>query len=190
CYGLVFEKGTPLWKQREAGLVRPVDEDEERAMYARTIDRLASAGLEMYEISNFAGSGQECRHNLFYWANDAYFGFGLGAARYVHGERSVNTRDLPAYLKRLEDGLPATGPREALDPEGRARETAVLMLRRTKLGIDRADFQERTGFDLDALAGPVIDRFVGTGLLEDDGAMVRFTREGLFLADTVLCELL
>jgi oxygen-independent coproporphyrinogen-3 oxidase len=190
CYGLVYEKGTALWKQWQAGQVRAVDEEAERAMYARTIDRLAAAGLGQYEISNFARPGHECRHNLVYWANDAYFGVGLGAARYVGGVRSVNTRDLSAYLKRVEAGEPATGPTEVLDPEGRARETAVLMLRRTALGLERVDFTRRTGFDLDALTGPALARSVDRGLLDDNGRLVRFTREGLFLADSVLCELL
>jgi oxygen-independent coproporphyrinogen-3 oxidase len=190
CYGLVYEKGTPLWKQQQAGRVRAVDEDVERAMYAHTIDRLARAGLAMYEISNFARPGHESRHNLVYWANDAYFGVGLGAARYVAGVRSTNTRDLPAYLRRLESGQEATGPSEMLDPEGRARETAVLMLRRTVMGLGRADFALRTGFDLGALAGDALARHVARGLLDDDGRRVRFTREGLFLADSVLCDLL
>jgi oxygen-independent coproporphyrinogen-3 oxidase len=190
CYGLVYEKGTSLWKQWQAGLVRAVDEEAERAMYAHTLDRLGAAGLPAYEISNFARPGHECRHNLVYWANDAYFGVGLGAARYVRGVRSVNTRELPAYLKRIEAGEPATGPTETLDPEGRARETAVLMLRRTALGLDRADFARRTGFDLDALAGTAAARSVERGLLEDNGRRVRLTREGLFVADSVLCEFL
>ncbi len=82
------------------------------------------------------------------------------------------------------------GPTETLDAEARARETAVLMLRRVRLGIDRADFLRRTGADLDALAGPALPRHVAGGLLEDDGRRVRFTREGLFLADTVLCDFL
>jgi oxygen-independent coproporphyrinogen-3 oxidase len=124
-----------------------------------------------------------------YWANDAYHGVGLGAARYLGGTRSVNTRDLTAYLKRIEAGEPATGPTETLDPEARARETAVLMLRRTAIGLDRDDFARRTGFHIDALDGPIIARHAARGLLEDDGRRVRFTREGLFLADSVLCEL-
>jgi oxygen-independent coproporphyrinogen III oxidase len=190
CYGLVYEKGTALWKQRRDGLVLPVDEEAEHAMYALTIDRLGREGLAMYEISNFARPGHESRHNLVYWANDAYFGVGLGAARYVRGVRSTNTRDLFAYLRRLEAGEEATGPTETLDPEARARETAVLMLRRTVLGIDREDFALRTGFDFDALAGPVLERYAARGLLEDDESRVRFTREGLFLADSVLCDLL
>lgn len=189
CYGLVYEKGTLLWRQWQAGEVRSVDEDVERAMYEHTINRLAGAGLQMYEISNFARRGHESRHNLVYWANDAYFGVGLGAARYVGGVRSVNTRDLPAYLRRIEAGESATGPSETLDSEARARETAVLMLRRTEIGLERADFLRRTGVDFDRLAGPILERYVGQGLLEDSGTRVRFTPEGLFLADSVLCEL-
>jgi oxygen-independent coproporphyrinogen-3 oxidase len=114
----------------------------------------------------------------------------VGAARYVGGVREVNTREIHAYLARIESGEPATGPTETLDPEARARETAVLMLRRTRLGIDRDDFRRRTGFDLDRLAGPALRKHLGLGLLEDDSRTVRFTREGLFLADSVLCDLL
>ena len=158
-------------------------------MYETMIDRLALAGLTMYEISNFARPGHESRHNLVYWANDAYFGFGLGAARYVEGVRSVNTRDLAAYLRRIEAGEPATGPTERLDAEARARETAMLMLRRTAIGIDRDDFELRTGFNLDRLLGPVDRAVRREGLLEDDGQRLRFSREGRFLADRVLCEL-
>ena len=121
--------------------MQPVDEEVERLMYETTIERLAEAGLAMYEISNFAAPGQESRHNLVYWANDAYFGFGVGAARYLRGVRSTNTRDLAAYLRRVEAGQSATGPHEELTPEERARETAMLMLRRTQAGIDRDDFQ-------------------------------------------------
>jgi oxygen-independent coproporphyrinogen III oxidase len=190
CYGLVYEKGTALWKQERAGLVRPVEEEAERSMYEHTMDRLAAEGLAMYEISNFARPGHESRHNLVYWANDAYFGVGLGAARYVRGVRSSNTRDLPAYLRRIEDGVEATGPTETLVPEARARETAVLMLRRTVLGLERGDFLRRTGFDIDAITGPELAKHRSGGLIEDDGRRVRFTREGLFLADTVLSDLL
>ncbi|WP_165064494.1 radical SAM family heme chaperone HemW [Paludisphaera rhizosphaerae] len=188
CYGLVYEKGTALWKQLQRGEVEPVVEDVEREMYELVMDRLEQAGLHLYEISNYARPGHESRHNLVYWANDAYWGLGLGAAEYVEGTRTVNTRDMQAYLKRIEAGESATGPNERLGPEERARETAMLMLRRTILGIDRADFRLRTGYDLDTLLGPVIVRFVGEGLLEDDGRRVRLTHEGRFLADRVLCE--
>lgn len=190
CYGLVYEKGTSLWKQWQAGTVTAVDEEVERQMYEEVIDRLEQAGLSMYEISNYARPGHESRHNLVYWANDAYFGFGLGAARYVEGVRSVNTREMGAYLRRVEAGEPATGPTERLDPEARARETAMLMLRRTVRGIERSEFRQRTEHDLDDLVGETLRRYSSEGLLEDDGSRIRFSREGIFLADRVLCDLL
>ena len=64
------------------------------------------------------------------------------------------------------------------------------MLRRIQIGIERDDFLQRTGFDLDALAGETIERFTAKGYLEDDGRRVRLSREGLFVADQVLCEFL
>jgi oxygen-independent coproporphyrinogen III oxidase len=190
CYGLVYEKGTRLWKQREQGEVRPLDDDLERSMYELTIDRLSQFGLGMYEISNFARPGHESRHNLAYWANEAYFGFGVGAASYVRGVRSVNTRELSAYLRRIESGQPATGPSEELPAEERARETAVLMLRRTAMGLKRADFRQRTGFDIDELAGTAIERYATSGFLEDDGGRLRLSREGVFMADQVMAAFL
>jgi len=190
CYGLVFEKGTALWSQWQSGRVFPVEEELERTMYEATIDRLAESGLSMYEISNFARPGHECRHNLVYWANEAYFGFGLGAARYIRGIRSVNTRDLQGYLRRIEAGRPATGPSEELSPEAQARETAILMLRRVALGIDRRQFRQRTGYDLDTLFGPTLERFRCSGHVHDDGQCVRLSREGLFTADFIFRKLL
>jgi oxygen-independent coproporphyrinogen III oxidase len=190
CYGLVYEKGTPLWREWNAGRVQALDEEVERAMYAHTIDRLARAGLQQYEISNFAARGHESRHNLVYWANDAYFGVGVGAARYLNGRRSINTRDLPTYLRKIEAGEEAVGPVETLDPEGRARETAVLMLRLTRRGLEYADFRDRTGYDLDELARAAIERHTARGWLEDDGVRLRLTREGVFVADTVLADFL
>lgn len=190
CYGLVYEKGTPLWKRWNRGEVRALDEDLERAMYEATMDQLEAAGLEMYEISNFARPGEECRHNLIYWANESYFGVGLGAARYVDGLRATNTRELGAYLRRLEAGGDPTGASERLDPEPRARETAVLNLRRTRIGIDREEFAARTGYDLDMLCGAALAKHRGAGRLDDDGRRVRLTRAGRFVADSVMCDLL
>lgn len=78
---------------------------------------------------------------------------------------------------------------EELEPEERARETMAIQLRRSE-GIDRPAFQQQTGLDLDALAGAVIARQVGAGLLADDGRHVRLTRRGKYVADTIIQELL
>jgi len=188
-YGLTYEKGTRLWKQRQQGLVHALDEKTELELYAHGIDVLEAAGYEHYEISSFARPGGRCRHNQVYWANEAYFGFGMGAARYVAGRREINTRDLRGYIQRATAGEPTSFQSEALDPEERARETLALGLRRAE-GIDRGRFRAQTGFELDILAGEAIDRHVELGLLEDDGKSVRLTRAGKYVADSVIERLL
>ncbi len=189
CYNLIFEKGTPLWKARDAGLIEPLDENIEVAMHEHTVQRLEDGGLSAYEISNFAREGYECRHNLMYWSNESFYGFGLGAARFLNGERAVNTRDLKTYLDRLEGGGDPTGPRERLNAEKHARETAILMLRRLRIGLERADFERRTGFSIDALAADAIRRGLARGWLEDDGARLRLTRAGVFVSDALFSEI-
>jgi oxygen-independent coproporphyrinogen-3 oxidase len=188
-YGLTYEKGTPLWKQREHGEVRPLDEETELKLYVHAIDTLEAAGFEHYEISNFARPGRRSRHNQVYWANHAYFGFGMGAARYVLGRRELNTRDLRSYLRRALSGESVVMQSEELPPSERARETMAVQLRRVE-GIDRCAFREQTGSDLDEVAGPAIARHVVLGLLEDDGTHVRLTRPGKYVADAVIEGLL
>ncbi|MBV9122557.1 MAG: radical SAM family heme chaperone HemW [Planctomycetes bacterium] len=188
-YGLTYEKGTRLWKQRRRGEVQALNEDAELWLYLHGIDTLAAAGLEHYEISNFARAGRRSRHNQVYWANESYFGFGLGAARYVEGRRELNTRDLTTYLRKVLAGQPATFQSEQLPPEERARETLALQLRRAE-GINREAFHRQTGFDLDALAGPALRRHSDLGLLLDDGASVRLTRNGKCVADALILDLL
>jgi oxygen-independent coproporphyrinogen-3 oxidase len=188
-YGLTYEKGTRLWKQRRTGLVKALDENAELSMYEHALDALAAAGYHRYEVSNFARPGRECRHNGVYWANWAYFGAGLGAARYVSGMREVNTRSLDTYLDAIATGRPATIQSETLGPEERARETVSTQLRRAN-GIDRAQFFGQTGFDVDYLCGSAIRRHVAAGLLEDDGHHVALTRTGVCVADGVVVELM
>lgn len=184
-YGLTYEKGTRLWKQRRQGQVCPIDEDTELAMYQLAMEMLESAGLEQVEISNFARPGYRCRHNQVYWANHAHFGFGMGAARYVQGVRAVNSRDLTTYLRRAISGQPTEFQSEKLEPRDRALETIGQQLRRRE-GIIRVEFLEQTGFDLDELAGTVIEEHRQLGLLEDNGSAVFFTRQGRCVADAVL----
>jgi oxygen-independent coproporphyrinogen-3 oxidase len=188
-YGLTYEKGTPLWKQVRRGTVVPLDEDAELALYETGIDHLTAAGFEHYEISNFARPGLRSRHNETYWANEAYYGFGLGAARYVNGRREINTRDFNAYLRKALSGEPATFQAEELPPEERARETLAVQLRRAD-GVSRSAFAQQTGFALESLAGPALQQFVAGGWAVDDGEQIRLTRRGQCVADALVAEVL
>jgi oxygen-independent coproporphyrinogen-3 oxidase len=188
-YGLTYEKGTRLWKQRRQGHVQALAEESELALYTRAMDVLEAAGFEHYEISNFARPGFRCRHNQVYWANHAYFGFGQGAARYVDGVRQTTVRDLGVYLKRVRAGQPTYFQSEELAPRDRALETVAVQLRRAD-GIERRSFQLQTGFALDELAGNVIGRLVALELLHDDATTVRLTRAGKCVADAVIAQLM
>ena len=188
-YGLTYEKGTPLWKDRERGLLNPIGEERELAMYEHSMDRLSVAGFEHYEISNFAMPGKPCRHNERYWANEAYFGFGVGAARYVEGVRELNTRDTKLYIRKVLAGESPTFQSEKLGPRDRAFETIGTQLRRA-VGIARTRFHEQTGFPLDELVGDRIANLVEAGILADDAVGVRLTRRGKCVADGAIEDLM
>jgi oxygen-independent coproporphyrinogen-3 oxidase len=188
-YGLTYEKGTPLWKRRRRGEVVALTEEAELGLYAMGIDALEGAGFEHYEISNFARPGGRCRHNETYWTNEAYWGFGMGAARYVEGRRELNTRSLEGYIRKVRAGESPAIQSEELSPGDRARETMALQLRRSE-GIARVAFREQTGFELDELAGEKLSALAGQGLLHDDGGRVWLTRRGKYVADGVIERLL
>ncbi|MBL9125320.1 MAG: radical SAM family heme chaperone HemW [Planctomycetaceae bacterium] len=183
-YGLTYELGTRFWARRRRGDLSSLDEELERALYEAALDLLPAAGYEHYEVSNFAQSGQRCRHNETYWAGNSYWAAGPGAARYVDGRRAVNHQSTTTYLQRVLRGESPVAQEETLAAEDRAREQLVLGLRRLA-GVDRREFQARTGFVLDALAGPKLAEHVERGLLADNGKGVRLTRAGLFVSDAI-----
>jgi oxygen-independent coproporphyrinogen III oxidase len=188
-YGLTFERGTAFWSRRLRGELTEVDEALQRDMYALAIDRLTSAGYEHYEVSNFARPGRRSRHNQVYWSGDGYFAYGPGASRYIGGVRETNHRSTTTYLKRVLAGKTPVAEREELLPEARARELLVFGLRRID-GISHREFRERTGFEIDALIAEPQRKFIGLGLLVDDGERIRLTREGLFVSDALWPEML
>jgi oxygen-independent coproporphyrinogen III oxidase len=184
-YGLTFERGTAYWSRREKGELAGQDEESERAMYLEAIDRLAGAGFEQYEISNFARPGRRCRHNETYWAAREYYAAGPGAARYVAGVRETNHRSTTTWLQRVMAGESPVAETEQLEPEDRAREALVLGLRRVIDGVDRRAFAAEFGYEIDALGGTELPKLIASNLLEDDNGRLRLTREGILLADWI-----
>jgi len=188
-YGLTYEKGTPLWKDRERGRLMPVTEDDELAMYEFAIDRFADAGFEHYEISNFAKPRHRCRHNEHYWANHAYYGFGVGAARYVNQCRELNVRNTADYIRKIEAGESVTFQSETLAPVDRAYETMALQLRRTE-GIRFDSFEIQTGFALESIVRDRLPALLEQGLLQRTDNSLSLTRAGRRLADAIVEDLL
>ncbi len=184
AYGLTVEDGTPYasWRAREPEAF--CDDAQDAELYAIGIDALEAAGYRQYEISNFARPGHECAHNLNYWANGDYIGFGVGAASYRDGVRSVHTRSLECYIGAALAGQPIPAQAERLEGRRRVGEAVMLALRTTQ-GVRVSDFKERYGIDVIEDYAPVVNQFAQTGLLERVGDAVRLTQRGRFFANDV-----
>ncbi len=187
-YGLTIEKGTRFWSLTNSGKLRTVPEDLESRMYELAMDLLPSRGFHQYELSNFALSGWECRHNHTYWAGATYHGFGPGAARYLNGTREVGHRSTTTWLRRIEAGEDPVGHRETLSEENRAREALILGLRRER-GVCRHELLRDQGADLDQLGGGTWSKLRSQGLVEPSATGYQLTRAGRLLADSVTVEL-
>lgn len=188
-YGLTYEQGTTFWSRRLKAELSELDEELQRDMYLIAIERLTAAGFEHYEVSNFGMNGQHSQHNEAYWAGNEYFAVGPGAARYVEGARETNHRSTTTYLKRVLAGESPVAEREELTDEERAHERLVFGLRRLE-GIDVEAFAKKTGYEVDALAGESISRFVEQKMLKREGNRLMLTREGLLVSDAIWPELL
>jgi oxygen-independent coproporphyrinogen-3 oxidase len=188
CYALSVESDTPLGRRAEAGEFSEMPDDVQRELYYRTIDILADAGLEQYEISNFARAGRECRHNLTYWHNEPYLGLGPAAASYIAGERRVNTPDLDVWMAALDAGQHPPAESEALTGRAHLAETVMLELR-LQVGVDRAAFRQRFGCDVVETFATPIHHHLAMGNLTVTDEYVRLTPWALFIANTVLADI-
>jgi len=190
-YGLTFEKGTAFWSRRAKGQLRQQPEELEREMYELAIETLTAAGYRHYELSNFARPGFECRHNQVYWNAESYYAVGPGAASYLDGVRRTNHRSTTHWIENTlaAGGITKPGFTETLSPEDRAREALMLGLRQLD-GIDVLTFERRFDVVLHELAGATIAKLEASGWLERAGGRLRLTREGVFVADSVVSELL
>ncbi len=189
-YGLTYEKGTRFWARRQKGELVASAENLETEMYALSMETWTAAGFEQYEISSFARPGFRCRHNQIYWQGQGYWACGPGAARYVNGRRESNHRSVTTWIQRLKQGLSPVSDSDELTPEDRARELIVLGLRRCD-GIDAAEFQRQTGYELRSLEPQAWQRHLATGFLEETAAgAIRLTQAGRFVADSVIVDFL
>lgn len=191
AYALQFESGTPLHTMLERGEIHEADEQLSLDCYNALIDITADAGMEHYEISNFAKPGFRSRHNSAYWTDTPYTGLGAGAHSYnpVAAIRRANCDNIKEYINSLSRGeLPTT--EEHLTEEERYDERIMLSLR-TKEGLSLQnllrDFgQERLDYCL-----KMTQSHISNGLLRKtaDEALC-LTRRGLFVSDSIIRDLM
>ena len=168
AYALTVEAGTPL---AERPTLHP-DDDDLADKYELADDSLVAAGLSNYEVSNWALPGEECRHNVLYWRQGDYRGFGSAAHSHESGRRWWNLRTPERYLGAVEAGETTEAAGESLDDETRRVEGLQLALR-MRDGVPAA------ALDADGLEG----------LVEADGERVWLTRQGRLLANEVSLRL-
>ncbi len=158
------------------------DDDDLADKYVLADERLTAAGLDWYEVSNWARDEEaRCRHNLAYWRGGDWWGVGPGAHSHVGGTRWWNVKHPAAYADRLAAGASPAHAREVLDDETRRVERVLLEVRlRDGLPLDVLDDDGR------AAAAGVVAR--GLAVLDDDRLVL--TRRGRLLADAVVRDLL
>ena len=159
-----------------------LDEDNDRKIYDFIIDKLYKAGYEHYEISNFARKGFESKHNLTYWNNEHYFGFGLGASGYIDNIRYENTRSLTKYL----NGHYILESHELSSDEVFQNEL-MLGFRKMK-GINKNSFYEKYGFNLFDVKE--IQGLINEGLLEENNEFVFINPKYIYISNEVLLRLI
>ena len=182
-YSLILENHTVFMNRMRRGKLPLPKEDLEAEMFDYIIAELEKAGFEHYEISNFSKPGFESRHNLMYWDNAEYYGIGAGASGYVDGVRYKNHGPIRHYLQAVEAGH-ARVQEEVLTLKEKMEEEMFLGLRK-KSGVSKKRFEEKFGRSFEDQYGAVVSDLTEQGLLVPDRDIVRMTKQGLFLGDTV-----
>ena len=182
-YSLILENHTVFMNRMRRGKLPLPKEDLEAEMFDYIISELEKAGFDHYEISNFSKPGFESRHNLMYWDNAEYYGIGAGASGYVDGVRYKNHGPIRHYLQAVEAGN-ARVQEEVLTLKEKMEEEMFLGLRK-KSGVSKKRFEEKFGFSFEDRYGAVVSELTEQGLLVPDRDIVRMTKQGLFLGDTV-----
>lgn len=160
------------------------DEDAE-AMYLSAMERLEAAGLDQYEISNVARAGRASRHNLKYWTDGEWLGFGCGAHSTKGGARWKNVSATVDYVERVERREPVAVDVRVMSREERLGDALFTGLRVTS-GVDLGAIAERYGVDVWQKYGPELQRFVDAGWLIHEPGRLRLTRPGMLLAHEVM----
>jgi oxygen-independent coproporphyrinogen-3 oxidase len=160
-------------------------DDDAAEMYLTAMERLERAGLEQYEISNVAKPGRASRHNVKYWTDGEWLGFGCGAHSTVGLKRWKNVSGTEDYIQRVTTGADPVSERRTLSADERLEEALFTGLRLVE-GIDIDAIGARYGVDIWARYGEALAPFVQEKWLVHDGPRLRLTRQGMLMANEVM----
>jgi oxygen-independent coproporphyrinogen III oxidase len=184
-YLLELYPNAPLKEEMaRAGWSLAPDEDAAE-MYLWSLDRLDRAGYAQYEISNVARADRASRHNLKYWRDGEWLGFGCGAHSTRARARWKNIAGTAEYVSRVIAGAPVVTDRRELSDQEHLEEALFTGLRLTD-GVDIADVGRRYGADVWARYGASLQPFLAEGLLRSEGNRMWLTREGMLVANEIM----
>ncbi len=187
AYSLIVHENTPIYEDiKNKKLILP-SEDEERKSYHDLSNFLSEIGYERYEISNFAKSGFESRHNKKYWNLDEYLAFGIGASAFIEGERRKNFSNLKYYYEALDRKELPYRVEYVLDLSDKMSEYSFLNIR-TKDGISLEKFNER--FNREFFDVFNLEKHCDSGLIKIEKGHVVLTEKGMDLSNLVEIDLL
>lgn len=188
AYHLIYEEGTALYKLKEAGKISPVEEEVSVSLFTSLIDRLTANGYLHYEISNFARPGMISRHNSSYWTGKKYLGAGPSAHSYNGESRQWNVSSLPTYIRGIENGSPEVEVEE-LDINTRYNDFIITGLR-TMWGVNLTEIQGQFGNDKLIYCQKQATPYLKQGLLIEKDATLTLSRNGIFISDSIMSDLL
>jgi oxygen-independent coproporphyrinogen-3 oxidase len=184
-YLLEIYPNAPLKEEMARARSSQAPDDDAAAMYVEAMERLESAGYRQYEISNVARPGRESRHNLKYWTDGEWLGFGCGAHSTRDGARWKNVSATADYVDRLDSGAPVAVEIRRLSRAERLGDALFTGLRLAE-GVDEEAIAERYGVDLWRQYGRDLEPFLENGLLTRQDRRLRLTRRGMLLANEVM----
>ncbi|EGP4716640.1 oxygen-independent coproporphyrinogen III oxidase [Enterococcus faecium] len=183
-YSLILENKTMFMNWVRQGRLELPDQETETKMFEETIEAMEKHGRHQYEISNFGLSGHESQHNLMYWNNDHYFGFGAGASGYLGNIRYRNKGPIQHYLRPLRVNERPVLEEEKLTRKNQIEEEMFLGLRK-KTGIAKKHFYDRYQQTIESVYGDVLMKLEEEGLLVNEEERIYLTPRGTFLGNNV-----
>ena len=183
-YNLEIHENTKLAFLLKEGYISLVDEDTEYEMYKYLKDTFEANEYHRYEISNYALKGYESIHNLKYWNQEQYLGFGSSAASFFGGRRYSNLKDVREYINNIKSNKSVRSECEELDLLALMKEYVMLNLRKTE-GLDKTKFKRKYQKDVYDIFSEEINELVKDGLLKDEKGHIMLTDRGLEVANLV-----
>ena len=187
-YSLIYEEGTPLYKDMLNDKIAVIGEDEDAKFYEHVIDRMTEKGYKQYEVSNFAKDGKYCYHNLNYWHCGEYLAFGPSAHGFVERKRYKNFKSLKHYNESLAVNTLPIEHSEFITDENMITELIMLGLRSD--GINWKALKLNFSAYKYANADKLIDEFTAQRLIMNDQDKLRLSKSGYLLCDEIIVKIL